>query len=171
MEMASNNDMEMNGKHANARDLADPVVNVTLRLAVFWIVLMWFYAYNDLMSFFRQDIVEGVLAGNIEGIEFTQPFMFAMALLMSFPIFMILLSVVLPARLNRPVNIFAGIFHLVLLGITATVGDEGPWAYYALYMALEGIIIGLITWTAWKWPASDGAPHGAPGRTGAELGI
>lgn len=165
-----NNDDKM-GKHTNERSLVDPVVNVKLKLAVFWIVLMWFYAYNDLMSFFRQDIVEGVLAGNIEGIEFTQPFMFAMALLMSFPIFMILLSVVLPARMNRPVNMFAGIFHLVLLSITATVGDEGPWAYYALYMAFEGVIIGLITWTAWKWPVTEGVPQGTPRATGVELGI
>ncbi|NIP33314.1 MAG: hypothetical protein GWN39_00155, partial [Thermoplasmata archaeon] len=147
------------------------VVNVKLKLALLWIVLMWFYAYNDIMSFFRQDMVEGILAGNIEGITFTQPFMFAMALLMSFPIFMILLSVMLPARLNRGVNIGAGIFHLVLLGITATVGDEGPWAYYALYMAFEGVIIALITWTAWKWPTTDGVPHGAPRATGVELGI
>jgi hypothetical protein len=115
--------------------------------------------------------VEGIVAGNIEGIVFTQPFMFAMALLMSFPIFMIILSVVLPARINRPVNTFAGIFHLVLLGITATVGDEGPWAYYALFMAFEGVMISLITWTAWKWPTNEGVPQAVPRSDGTELAI
>jgi hypothetical protein len=69
------------------------------------------------------------------------------------------------------VNTFAGIFHLALLGITANVGDEGPWAYYALYMAFEGVIITLITWTAWKWPINEGAPQSVPRSDGMELGI
>jgi hypothetical protein len=109
------------------------------------------------MSFFRQDTVEGVLAGNLEGIEFTQGVLFAAALLMSIPIFMVLLSVVLPARTNRKVNIGAGIFHMVVLGVTTTIGD-GPWAYYALYMVFEGVIISLITWYAWKWPTHEDVP-------------
>jgi hypothetical protein len=144
--------------HATERNLVDPVVNIKLKLAMAWIVLMFFYLYNDVMSFFRQDTVEGVLAGNLEGIEFTQGLLFGAAVLMSFPIIMVLLSVVLPAKTNRPVNIVAGIFHMVVLFATTTVGEEAPWAYYALYMVFEGVIISLIIWYAWKWPTQEGVP-------------
>jgi len=149
---------ERNGKQTTATSLVDPIINIKLKLAIFWIVLMFFYAYNDIISFFRQDTVEGVLAGAPGGIEMTPVFLVAAAVLMSIPIFMVLLSVVLPAKTNRPLNIVVGIFHLVLLAATSTVGDEAPLAHYALYMVFEGIVIALITWSAWKWPMEEGVP-------------
>ena len=146
--------------------LVDPIINIKLKLAIFWTVLVFFYLYNDVISFFRQDTVEGVLSGAPGGIEITPVFLLGAAFLMSIPIFMVLLSVVLPARTNRPVNIIVGIFHLVLLAITATVGDEAPWAHYALYMAFEGVVIALITWSAWKWPTLEGVAAKAPSMSG-----
>ena len=143
---------ENKSKNTTARTLVDPIINIKLKLAIFWIVLMFFYLYNDVISFFRQDTIEGVLAGAPGGVEITPVFLLAASVLMSIPIFMVLLSVVLPAGTNRPVNIVVGIFHLVLLAATATVGDEAPWAHYALYIVFEGLIISLITWYAWKWP-------------------
>ncbi len=138
--------------------LVDPIINIKLKLGILWIVLTFFYLYNDVISFFRQDTVEGVLSGAPGGIEITPVFLVAGAVLMSIPIFMVLLSVVLPARTNRPVNIIVGIFHLVLLAATPFMGDEAPWAHYALYMVFEGMIIVLITWYAWKWPTQEGIP-------------
>jgi hypothetical protein len=152
------NPAQAESKQTTATSLVDPTINIKLKLAVYWIVLMFFYAYNDIISFFRQDVVEGVLAGAPGGIEMTPVFMLAASVLMSIPIFMVLLCVVLPAKMNRTVNIALGIFHLVLLGATATVGDELPWAHYVLYMVFEGIVISLITWSAWKWPTHKGVP-------------
>jgi len=155
MKMVNMKNVENMSKQTTATSLVDPIINIKLKLAIFWIVLMFFYAYNDIISFFRQDTIEGVLAGAPGGIEMTPVFLLAASVLMSIPIFMVLLSAVLPARINRPVNIVVGIFHLVLLGVTSTVGDEGPMAHYALYMVFEGIVIAMITWYAWKWPTQE----------------
>ncbi len=146
--------------------LVDPIINIKLKLAILWVALIFFYLYNDVISFFRQDTVEGVLAGAPGGIEITPVFLLGGAVLMSIPIFMVLLSIVLPARTNRPVNIIVGIFHLVLLAVTATLGDEAPWAHYALYMAFEGVVIMLITGYAWKWPTLEGVAAEAPRMSG-----
>jgi hypothetical protein len=157
--LASNESIRANAVNSGGRTervLVDPFINIKLKLAMFWIVLMFFYLYNDVISFLRQDTIEGVLSGAPGGIEITPVFLLAAAVLMSIPISMVLLSVVLPARTNRPVNIIVGIFHLVLLAVTATVGDEAPWAHYALYMVFEGVIIALIIWYAWKWPTREG---------------
>ena len=129
------------------------------KLAIMWIVLMFFYLYNDVISFFKAETVEGVLSGAPGGIEITPAFLFAAGILMAIPIFAIYLCIALPARTNRPVNIALGMFHLVVLAVTFTAGDEGPDAQYAMYMAFEGLIIGLIAWTAWKWPAEDLPAH------------
>jgi len=153
--MVNMKNVENMSKQTTATSLVDPIINIKLKLAIFWIVLMFFYAYNDIISFFRQDTIEGVLAGAPGGIEMTPVFLLAASVLMSIPIFMVLLSAVLPARINRPVNIVVGIFHLVLLGVTSTVGDEGPMAHYALYMVFEGIVIAMIIWYAWKWPTQE----------------
>jgi len=155
MKMVNMKNVENMSKQTTATSLVDPIINIKLKLAIFWIVLMFFYAYNDIISFFRQDTIEGVLAGAPGGIEMTPVFLLAASVLMSIPIFMVLLSAVLPARINRPVNIVVGIFHLVLLGVTSTVGDEGPMAHYALYMVFEGIVIAMIIWYAWKWPTQE----------------
>ena len=143
---------ENKSKNTNATTLVDPIINIKLKLGILWVVLIFFYLYNDVISFMRKDIVEGVLSGAPGGIEITPVFLVAGAVLMSIPIFMVLLSVLLPARTNRPVNIIVGIFHLVLLVFTTTLGDEPAWAHYALYMVFEGLVISLITWYAWKWP-------------------
>jgi hypothetical protein len=147
----------------------DPVINIKLKLGVLWVVLMFFYLYNDVIGFFRRDTIEGVLSGSVGGVAVTPGFLLGAAVLMAFPILMVLLSVLLPAKINRPANLVAGVFHLVLLGVTTTVG-EAPWAYYALYMAFEGAIIVMIIYWAWKWPRQKGVPEASPRTDGLELG-
>jgi len=177
LKMASNKKMARPAKagakaeQVNERALVDPVVNIKVKLAVMWVALMFLYIYNDILTMYRQDIIEGLLAGSVEGVEFTQTLLFGAAVLMSVPIFMVLLSVMLPARINRPLNMFMGVFHMVVLVSSSTVGEEAPWAHFALYCVFEGIIIAMITWYAWKWPKENGVAREAPVRDADGLGI
>jgi len=135
-----------------AKRLEDVSVNIKVKLSLLWVALMFLYLYNDVMSFFQPGNVRDLVGGEIGGIHVTQVFLLGAAILMAIPIFMVLLSVALPARWNRPANIVLGIFHAVVLVATTVVGT--PWAYYALYMALEAFLIAVIVWTAWKWPTA-----------------
>ena len=112
---------------------------------------MFFYIYNDLLSMFKPGTVEELVNGSLEGVVFTQEVLFGAALLMALPSIMIFLSLTLKAKMNRLVNIIVGIFHIIVLVSTLFVGGD-LWAYYALYMIFEAVFIGLIVWTAWKWP-------------------
>ena len=120
--------------------LEDVKINVKIKLSILWIALMFFYLYNDVFSLFQPGVVEDLMTGHIEVIQFNQTVLFAAAVLMSIPIFMIFLSVALPAKTNRRTNIGLGIFHAVVLVSTLFVGS-GPWAYYALYMIFEAVFI------------------------------
>jgi preprotein translocase subunit Sec61beta len=133
--------------------MEDVKVNVKIKLSALWVTLVFFYLYNDVISFFRQDTIEEVLTGEMAGIQITPEFLVAAAILMAIPIFMIFLSLILPAKVNRWVNIILGIFHAVVLGTSLLTG--APWAYYALYMIFEALIIVLIVWHAWKWPKQE----------------
>jgi hypothetical protein len=144
----------MNSNRKTARALEDVKVNVKIRLSAFWVALMFFYLYNDVISFYRQDIAEGILSGEMEGIQITQTFLFGAAILMAIPSFMVVLSLALPARVNRWTNIIVGIFHAVVLLATQLVPGE-TWAHYRLYEILEAVFIALIVWTAWRWPKQE----------------
>jgi len=134
--------------------LQDTGIDVKVKLSVLWICLMFFYLYNDVLSFYRKDIVEGVLSGDFGAIQVTPDFLLAGAILMAIPVFMVFLSLALPAKFNRWTNIIVGVFHIAVLVLTALVPGE-TWSHYALYMFLEGVFILLIIWHAWKWPQVD----------------
>jgi hypothetical protein len=144
----------MNTKQS-AGMLEDRKVNVKAKLAFLWIALMFFYIYNDLFSFFQPGHVAQLVEGQLEGVQFTQSMLFSAAVLMAFPSFMVLISLILKARVNRWVNIIVGIFHIFVLIGTQFVGEEAPWVYWRFYELLEALFLVLIIWTAWKWPTTE----------------
>jgi predicted tellurium resistance membrane protein TerC len=77
------------------------------------------------------------------------------AVLMAVPSFMILLSLILKARVNRIVNIVAGIFQILVLLGTQFVGEGETWMYWRFYELLEAIFLVMIIWNAWKWPTTE----------------
>jgi hypothetical protein len=135
--------------------LEDRNVNVKVKLALFWVALMFFYIYNDLLSLNQPGHVAQLVEGQLEGVQFTQTILFGAAVLMAFPSFMILLSLTLKAKVNRLVNIIIGIFHIFVLLGTQFVGEGQVWFYWRLYELLEVLFLVLIIWTAWKWPSAD----------------
>lgn len=131
--------------------LEDIEVNIKIKIAGFWIALMFFYTYNDILSFFRKDIMDEILTGKVGGIEINQTFLLSAGILMSIPIIMIALSLILPAKFNRWANIIIGLFHIVILGASLLVSGD-LWINYALYEIIEAVFIILIIWYAWNWP-------------------
>ena len=138
----------------NIRPLEDHPVNPKIRIALYWVALMFFYIYNDILSFFQPGHVADLVGGQLEGIVFTQSFLIAAALLMALPGLMVILSLVLKARINRIVNLALGIFHILVLAGTQFVGENETWIYWRIYEAAEAAILVLIIVTAWRWPLS-----------------
>jgi hypothetical protein len=68
---------------------------------------------------------------------------------------MIFLSLALPAKVNRWVNIIAGIVYTGILDLPLLAPGE-IWGYYILYEILEVVFIALIVWYAWKWLKQEG---------------
>ena len=132
--------------------LEDRQVNVKVRLALFWVALMFFYIYNDILSFYQPGHVAQLVEGHLEGVQFTQTVLIGAALLMALPSFMILLSLTLKARANRLANITVGAFQLLVLLGTQFVGGGETWIYWRIFELLEAVFLALIIWTAWKWP-------------------
>ncbi len=133
----------------------DRKVNVKVRLALLWVALMFLYVYNDIFSMYQPGHIADLFEGHLEGVQFTQALLFGAAVLMAFPGLMVLLSLILKARANRTVNIFAGIFHILVLLGTQFVGEGETWFYWRFYELLEAIFLVVIIVSAWNWPASE----------------
>ncbi|MDQ3590416.1 MAG: hypothetical protein M3392_09310, partial [Actinomycetota bacterium] len=90
---------------------------------------------------------------------------------MAIPIFMILLSTTLPARVNRAANLVVASLYIPVSMFNA-VGES--WMYfYGLGVALELIVLALIFRWAWTWPRTSSASMpepAAPNRTQIQTG-
>ena len=135
--------------------LKDKKVNVKVKLALLWVALMFLYVYNDIFSLHQPGHVADLFEGHLEGVQFTQTLLIGAAILMAFPSFMVLLSLILKARVNRIVNIVVGVFHILVLLSTQFVGEGETWFYWRFNELLEALFLVIIILTAWKWPTSE----------------
>ncbi len=147
--------MESKGKEVNKTiiQFEDVKINVKVKLAGLWATLMFLYIYADIVAFYSSEHIEGVLAGEVAGIQLTQIFMLGVIILMAIPSFMVFLSLILKAKANRWVNIILGILHAGLALFVAFIGDLVPFGI--VVTILEVAVLSLIVCYAWKWPKKE----------------
>jgi len=137
--------------------LEDQRIPVRAKLAAAWTSFMFLYAYVDILGFFTPGIVEDILDGRVFEFDLSQTFSTTALTLMAIPIFMVVLSMTLPARVNRTTNLIVASLYVP---ITAFNVAGGHWLYfYGLGVVLELIVLALIVRYAWTWP------HTAPSTT------
>jgi len=131
----------------------DVKINVKIKLSALWVVLMFCCTYADILGFYAPGNIKELMAGEIAGIQMTQGLLLGSAVLMAIPSAMVFLSLSLKARANRWVNIIAGLVYMGVLGSTFLTG-RNP-AYYIFYAIGKAVLIALIVWHAYKWPAQE----------------
>jgi Family of unknown function (DUF6326) len=128
--------------------LDDPKVHVKFKLSALWAALMFCYIYGDYFGLYVPGKLEGMLAGSGPMGPVSQGTLVATAVLLSVPGIMVFLSLALPPKLNRWLNIVLGAFYIVIMLMTM----PGTWSFYLLLGAIE-IVLGIFTiWYAWNWP-------------------
>jgi hypothetical protein len=138
------------------RVFEDVKVNVKVKLAALWIAVLFLYAYADLVTLFRGDIIEQIIAGEVIGIEINQLFLFGTGVLMAIPAVMIFLCLILKPRANRWLNMILTVLHMgLLISLQLMPGEGEVWAYVVLYNVLEFGAHLLILLYAWKWPVHE----------------
>ena len=136
---------------SNTPNLLDnPPVPVQAKLAAAWTSLMFLYVYVDILAFFKPGTIEDLLVGVVWEFDISQSMMTVFLTLMAIPIFMVVLSMTLPARSNRITNLIVASVQVPFAAFNA-VGES--WTYfYGLGVALEMIVLALILRCAWTWP-------------------
>jgi len=132
--------------------LVDEKVNVKIKLAALWVTLLLIYIYVDIFGFYKPGIIQDILAGKVWEFEISQGWALGALLLMMIPSFMVFLSVVLKARVNRWINIIVAVLYIAV-GIGTTIGET--WAFYIVGHVVGIVLLLIIIWTAVRWPQNE----------------
>ena len=131
-------------------------IPVQAKLAAAWTSFMFLYVYVDIIAFFKPGIVDDILVGIVWEFDISQTLLTVFLALMAIPIFMVVLSMTLPARANRITNLIVASVQVPYAAFNA-VGES--WTYfYGLGVALEVIVLALILRYAWTWPRRTASP-------------
>lgn len=128
--------------------LEDLKVNVRIKIASLWIVILILYIYNDFFSLFTPGALEEITAGYMGPFLVTQASILQGCILMAIPTVMIFLSLVLNPKVNRTLNIILSLLYIVVM-VASVIGE---WSYYYFMGAIEIAANIAIIIYAVKWP-------------------
>ncbi|MBK9124388.1 MAG: hypothetical protein IPM16_14885 [Chloroflexi bacterium] len=113
-------------------------------LSAMWIALMLTYLLGDVLRIFAGDFKAGEMSGG----KATQAMWMGAALLMLIPIFMLVLSLVVPYDVIRWLTIIAAA-GLFLLNVVSVMGYPG---LYDRFLIVVGLVFNVVTIVyAWNW--------------------
>ena len=130
--------------------LHDSPVPVRAKLAAAWTSFMFLYIYVDYLHLYKPGVLTDILAGVVFTFDISQTFVVIALTSVAIPMFMILLSMTLPPRVNRAVNLVVATLYIPY---SAFNWAGGEWlAFYGLGVALEVLLLAFILRSAWTWP-------------------
>ena len=122
-------------------------VDVRIRISALWAATMFLFAYVDLFTLFRPDFRQTLDSGRVFVFDLNGAFLLGTTIYVAVPSLLIYLSLVLPWRMNRVVNIVAAAVY----GVTIVGGAIGEWGYYVFGSVLEVALLALVMHHAWTW--------------------
>ena len=136
----------------------DVKVNVKLKLAAAWTSLMFFVIYIDYFHLYQPGEIDVIRGGDIHVFDISPTLLTMMLASVAIPALMVMLSMTLPARVNRATNLVVALLYIPFSMFNA-VGES--WTYfYGLSIGIEVLLLAFILRSAWTWPRTPAVPAG-----------
>lgn len=142
----------MNSQKEPPKALEDINLNIKLKLAALWASFMFLYIYVDYFHLYMPGSVKDILAGKMYVFDITQVALLIGLVSVTIPALMIFLSVTLPAKVNRGVNI---IIAAVYIPYTLFNLAGEAWMHMVFGATVEVVLLLLVIWHAWQWPKQE----------------
>ncbi len=139
-------------KKAPQEALEDIKINIKIKLASAWASFMFFYIYVDYFHLYMPGKIEEILAGKVFTFDISYVFLLIAMIFVAIPALMIFLSVALPTKGNRWINIIVAAVYIPYM-LFNLVGEA--WAHMYFAAAVEVALLLLIIGYAWKWPKQE----------------
>src|ERR671911_1328332 len=102
----------MNETRQPTTTLEDQRIPVRAKLAAAWTSYMFFSIYVDYLHLYKPGAIDDILAGVVFEFDISQTFVVIALTSVAIPMFMILLSMTLPARVNRAINLVVASLYI-----------------------------------------------------------
>ncbi len=131
--------------NANPISLDCPTVHVRVKLSALWASVMFCYIYADYFKLWLPGELNGMAEG--QAAMSTQGVLLGASALMAIPVVMVFLPLVLPARINRWVNVVLGAAYTVV-----NIGQlPGTWVpFYIFFGVVEVALTLTVVVLAWR---------------------
>lgn len=140
--------------------LDTPPIPVQVKLAAAWTSFMFFYIYVDYFHLYKPGAIDEIRGGVIFEFDISGTLLTIFLALIGIPALMVLLSITLPARVNRATNLVVALLYIPFSVFNAA-GTSWDWAsFYGLSIGIEVLILAFILRSAWTWPRTAAVPAG-----------
>jgi hypothetical protein len=145
----------------NTQNLLDnPPVPVQAKIAAAWTSFMFLYIYVDFFNLYKPGVVDGILNGLVWRFDVSSTLLTMMLASVAIPALMVVLSMTLPARVNRATNLVVASL-LIPYSVFNAAGATWEWAFfYGLSIGIEVLLLIFILRSAWTWPRTHAVPAG-----------
>ena len=155
----------MNETRQPTTTLEDQRIRVQAKLAAAWTSLMFLVIYIDYFHLYQPGQIDDIRGGVIFEFDISGTLMSIFFAIIAIPALMIVLSMTLPARVNRATNLVVASLYIPAVGMNF-LGSLPDYAfYYALTIGVEVLILAFILRAAWTWPRTSSASTPEPDTT------
>ena len=142
----------MTARTETPNPLDNPRIPVQVKLAAAWTSFMFLYVYVDVLNFYKPGVVDGILNGLVWRFDISPTLLTIFLVSVSIPALMVMLSMTLPARVNRATNLVVASL-LIPYSIFNAAGSTWEWAaFYGISIGIEVMLLAFILRSAWTWP-------------------
>lgn len=144
-------------------------ISVPAKLAAAWTSLMFFVIYIDYFHLYQPGAIDQIRGGAIYEFDITPTLMTVFVVVIGIPALMVMLSMTLPARVNRATNLVVASLYIPVMVFNAA-GASWDWAfYYGFHIAIEVLLLAFILRSAWTWPRTASPATMATNREAARI--
>src|SRR4051794_1765010 len=116
---------------------------------------MFLYIYVDYFALYKPGLIDNLRAGVVFELDISPTLLTMMLASVAIPALMVMLSMTLPARVNRATNLVVASLYIPY----SVVNAAGDWAFfYGLSIGLEVLLLAFILRSAWTWPRRTASP-------------
>ncbi|GIH76426.1 DUF6326 family protein [Planobispora longispora] len=138
----------------------NPPVPVQAKLAAAWTSFMFLYIYVDYFHLHKPGVIDNLRAGVVFEFDIGPTLLTMMLASVAIPALMVMLSMTLPARMNRATNLVVALLYIPYSVVNAA-GESWDWAFfYGLSIGVEVLLLAFILRSAWTWPRTPAVPAG-----------
>ena len=141
--------------HSALEDLRMPV---QAKLAAAWTSCMFLYIYVDYFHLYKPGVIDDLRVGVVFEFDITPTLLTIFVAVIAIPALMVMLSMTLPARVNRATNLVVASIYIPIMVFNAAGATWDYAFYYGLTIGVEVLLLAFILRSAWTWPRRTASP-------------